>query len=74
MMFGKIKYIFLESCSLFKLHESMKVLGAILVILLSNNILHDSMLLLEVLEGRLRGDLTLGIREKPTLGDSLICD
>lgn len=65
MMIGKIKYIFPERNFLFSLNESMKVLSAILVFLLSNNILHDSMLLLEVLEGRLGCNLTLGVGEEP---------
>ena len=49
MMFRKIKYILLESYSLFKLYEGVKVLSAVLMLLLSNDILDDGMLLHEEL-------------------------
>lgn len=65
MIIGKIKCSFPERNFLFSLNECMKVLSAILVILLSNNILDNGMLLLEVLQCCLRGDLTLGVGEEP---------
>jgi hypothetical protein len=46
----------------------MKVLGAVLVVLLSDDILRDGMSFRQVLQCCLRGDLTLWEREEPAFG------
>jgi len=68
MMFRKIKYILLESYSLFKLYEGVKVLGAVLMLLLSNDILDDGVLLHEELKCCLRSDITFWECEEPAFG------
>lgn len=61
MMIGKIKYSFPELSSLFRLNEGVEVISAICMLLLSNDILSDSVLLLEIDECRLWTDVTLWI-------------
>lgn len=70
MVIGKIKYSFPEFNFLFRLNESMEVVRSVHMLLLGYDILSDSVLLSEVLKGRLRRDRTLRISQKPAFGSN----
>jgi len=74
MVIGKIKCSFPESNPIIKFDKGVKVISAVLVFLLGNDILNNSMLLLKVLQGCGWSDWTLRVGKEPPFRFNVFLD
>ena len=61
MMVWEIKALRVKSDLLSQFNKGVKVQSAVLMLLLGDDVLNDVMLLLQVLQTCLRGDIALGV-------------